>query len=135
MPKTEIHCRHNTAGLFLLLIGSALVIIGCESLYHTIGLTDEQTAQQLAADQEALQGLLTTGRTTLYDIIVTIMAGGGTILSGLLAKWLGTERKITTAMIQGIESADPGTVKEEVQKKAIAAGVESKLHSRVVALT
>lgn len=134
-PTATLNCKHNTAGLIFIAIGSIFILVGCTKLYDSLGLNPEQTAAQVAEDQEAIQKIIGQTRITTTEIITTALAGVGAILSGLLAKWLGTERKITTALITGIEAADPGAVKEEVQKKAIAAGVEPQLHAKVVALT
>lgn len=133
--ETTIHCTYKTAATILLIIGCLFSFYGCAQLYRTIGLNEEQTATQVAEDQEATQQIIHQVRWTAHEIISTTVAGLGAILSGLLARWLGTERKITTAMITGIEAADPINIKESVQAKATAAGVETKLHARVVALT
>lgn len=134
--KTAIlNCSYHTAGLTFIILGSFFLLTGCAGLYKILGLTPEQTATQVAQDQDATQQIIQQVRWTTHEIITTTLAGAGTILSGLLARWLGTERKITAALITGIEAA-PGTgVKESVSAKATAAGVEPKLHARVVALT
>lgn len=128
-------CSYQTAGIIFIVLGCLFVTVGCEKLYSTIGLSDEQIAEQTAQDQEAIENIIETGRTQIYDVVVTILAGTGGILSGLLAKWLKTERKITTAIIQGVETASSDNVKTSIQQKATAAGVENELHTRVSALT
>ena len=132
---TTLNCSHNTAGLILILIGSLFAFIGCTQLYKTIGLTDEQAADQVAKDQSDRQQIIEGIRFTTTELITTAIAGIGAIASGILAKWLGTERKITTALITGIEAVESVNVKESVQAKATAAGVETALHSRVLSLT
>lgn len=133
--SAQLKCTHNTAGLFFILLGTLFALVGCHQVYKFVGLSDEQAAAQVAQDQQATQQVIEQARLTAYDIITTTIAAVGSIASGLLAKWLGTERKITTALIQGIESGETLGVKEAVQQKATAAGVESVLHARVQALT
>lgn len=135
MQTSTLQCRHQTAGLIIIIIGLLFITIGCEKLYRTIGLTEQQTTEQLAQDRAAIEGILNTSRSQLYDIIMTIIAGTGATLSGVLAKWLKTEKKITKAIIQGVEAAEQTTVKAAIQEKATAAGVEAKLKVRVNALT
>lgn len=125
----------NAAALLLIFLGSTLFLIGCAQLYKMIGLTEEQTAAQVAQDQAAIQQTIEQVRWTTHEIITTALAAAGTIASGLFARWLGTERKITTALIGAIEHADNTTTKEIITTKAISAGVESKLNARVRALT
>jgi len=133
--KTLLNCSTTTTFVFFTLIGSLFILVGCSALYRAIGLTDEQAAAQLAKDQAARQEITNKLRLTITEIILTITSGLGALASGFLAKWLNTERKITTALITGIESAEPGNIKKEVQAKATAAGVESALHARVLKLT
>lgn len=63
------------------------------------------------------------------------MAGAGAILSGLLARWLGTERKMTNTLITAIETNDSNTLKEIIKAKATKNGIQPKLEARVQALT
>lgn len=135
LQSTVLRCSQKTAVILFILIGSLFILIGCEQLYKMIGLTEQQTAAQIAQDQEAAQQIIQQVRWTTHEIITTALAGAGTILSGLLARWLGTERKITTALITGIEKTNNSNVKESVNRTATAAGVEPQLHTRVVALT
>ncbi|MBA7687106.1 hypothetical protein ES703_95566 [subsurface metagenome] len=133
-PAT-LKCTHRTAGLVFIILGTFFLLTGCAALYKIIGLTPEQTAEQVAQDQDATQQIIQQVRWTTHEIITTTLAGAGAILSGLLTRWLGTERKITTAMITGIEKSTDSTVKQNVKAKAIAAGVEPQLAARVRALT
>lgn len=132
---TFLACNYHTAGIIFILLGCVFLFVGCTQIYRILGLTDEQAAQQTAQDQETRQELIQEFRLTTTELVSSAIAGAGAILSGLLAKWLGTERKITTALITGIEAADVGNVKESISAKATAAGVETKLHARVLALT
>lgn len=134
--KTAIlHCTQTTATLVFILIGSLFLFTGCVQLYKILGLTEEQTQEQVAEDQKTIIRTITQVRTTAAEIITTAVAGLGAIASGFLAKWLHTERKITQVLITGVESAHETNVKETIKAKATAAGVEPKLAARVRALT
>ena len=128
-------CTQTTATIVFILVGSLFIFIGCTQLYKTIGLTDEQAAYQVSQDQNATGQIIQQVRWTTHEIITTAIAGAGTLLSGFLARWLDTERKITTAMITAVEADAQTSVKEAIQAKATAAGVETQLHARVVSLT
>ncbi|MBA7700925.1 hypothetical protein ES703_109651 [subsurface metagenome] len=121
--------------ILFIFIGSLFCLAGCAQLYKLIGLTPEQTADQIGKDQKAIAKVLDTARLDITQLITTIIAGIGAIASGFLAKWLGTERKITKVLITGIENADTTEVKQAVKANALSAGVESQLHARVKALT
>jgi len=135
MSKTFLNCSQKLAFFTFLLIGVLFIAVGCAGFYKALGFTDQQITEQIAQDREAIKIILEQGRWTAHEIITTTLAGLGTILSGFLAKWLGTERKITSALITGVEAGDVGNVKETIKNKATAAGVEPILHRRVIALT
>ncbi len=140
-----------TATIFL------FIIIGCTSLFRSAGLTDDQAQQQtlqlktalIDATTEAIAtvqtGLaeghdlktiaLNTTSTFLWKIIAAAGATVGVVLNGLLAKWLTTEKKMNKALITGVESNPAGNVKESIEARATALGVENALHKRVKALT
>ena len=119
----------------LIAIGVCFVLIGCTQFYRTIGLTDRQATTQVAEDQAVAIRVIESGRELLWQVISVAVAGVGAVLTGLLGRWLGTERKMTRAMIRGIEATTSDKVKASVQAMARAAGVEGKLHKRVRALT
>jgi len=133
--QTFLRCSQTTATITFILIGILFTLTGCAQLYKLVGLTEEQTQEQTAKDQKTIIRTITTTRNTAADIITTAIAGLGAIASGLLAKWLGTERKLTKALITGIENAQDISVKASVKDKAMDAGVEPILHRRVQALT
>ena len=135
MKNTALHCTQKTAAILFILIGSLFTFTGCIQLYKLLGLTEEQTQEQVAEDQKTIIRTITQVRTTAAEIITTAVAGLGAIASGFLAKFLHTERKITTILIKGIETGENPTVKEAVHSKAVAAGLEPKLAARVQALT
>ncbi len=132
---TILQCSHRTAYVTFILIGSLFILAGCAQVYKALGLTEEQIDEQVSEDQQTIIKTITQVRTTTAEIITTALAGLGTIASGFLAQWLGTERKITAALITGIEKAAPGSVKETVHQKATDAGIEKQLSKRVAALT
>lgn len=134
-PKTVLQCSQTTATIVFILIGTLFILTGCAQIYKSLGLTEEQIDEQVSEDQKTIIRTITQVRTTTAEIITTAVAGLGTIASGFLAKWLGTERKITAALITGIESAGDLRAKESVKAKATASGIESALHARVVKLT
>ena len=159
MPKhlVILRCSRTTA---LITIGASIclfILIGCQSLFRSAGLTNEQAAEQTtqlkAALTDATAAAITdiqtglaeghdlktiavkTGSVFLWKIIAAAGATAGIVLNGLLAKWLSTEKKISKTLITGIESNNTNDLKKTIQTKAIAAGIEGKLHSRVKALT
>lgn len=155
--QTFLRCSRTTAAIIIFATIALFLLIGCHTLFKSAGLTDEQAAEQTAelqktisfATSEALETIqrglseghdlktiaVKTSSAFLWKIITAAGATVGVVLNGLLAKWLTTEKKINKAMITGIESANDSTVKESVHAKAITAGIESKLHARVKALT
>lgn len=135
MTETVIHCRHNVAAWLLIFVGMIFVLIGCENVYRWFGFTEEQVAEQTAKDAAAVEDVVEHGREIGWQIATTVIAGVGAVVSGLLGKWLGTERKISRAVIAGVEAADKQNVKEAIKREALSLGVESKLHKRVEALT
>ena len=133
--QTILRCSHSAAFLIFFTIGGLFTYVGCSQIYKIIGLTDDQVATQVAADQTDRQKIIEGIRITTTDIILTTIAGLGAIASGFLAKWLGTEKKINKAIIAGVESAGNPSAKEAIHKAAVAAGIQSKLHARVKSLT
>ncbi len=136
MPQaTLLKCSQSTATFLFILLGSLFVFAGCAQLYRSIGMNEDQVSEQVAADQEVRGAIVNTIRTTSTDMISTALAGLGAIVSGFLAKWLGTERKMTKALIAGVELNDSKSTKESIHSIATASGIEKKLHKRVVSLT
>lgn len=118
-----------------ILIGSLFTLAGCAQLYKFLGLTKQQTQNQIEKDQTDRQKIIEGIRLTTTELITTAIAGAGAILSGILAKWLGTERKITNTLITAVEKSATDTVKETIHNFAGTAGIEPQLHKRVKALT
>lgn len=152
-----LKCSRTTAIITIAASICLFLLIGCASLFRSAGLTDEQAAAQTAELQkvitlagsealETIQSGLSEGHdlktiavkassTSLWKIIAAAGAALGIVLNGLLAKWLSTEKKITTAVITGVEDAHASDVKASIKRNATAAGIESKLSARVKALT
>jgi len=125
----------RTAPLTLICLGILFSMVGCAQFYKMIGLTEKQTTDQVSEDQKVIIRTISEVRTTAADIVSASVAGLGAIASGLLARLLGTERKITKALIVGIEKTPELDTKKNVRDQAISAGVEKALHKRVVSLT
>lgn len=133
--QTFLRCSQTTAFFLFILIGLLFILAGCAQLYKFLGFTDQQTQDQLTKDQESEKQIIETFRLTTTELITTAIAGLGAIASGFLAKWLGTEKKLTKVLITGIEKAPNSNVKESIKTQALSAGIESQLHARVKALT
>ena len=130
-----LNCTRTTAMVVFILVGCLFCLAGCAQLYKFIGLTEEQTQEQLAADQKTIIRTITLTRNTAADIITTAVAGIGTIVSGFLAKWLHTEKKLTNTIIRGVEIGSESHVKRSIETAAGKAGIEKQLNARVKALT
>ena len=150
-------CRHNWIFYVMLSLGLVFIIVGCAGVYRTLGVPDEQAANQGALDEAAITAAVTEGMTEFtnqlaagqplpaaaasagsalaWKLATILLGGAGTIISTLLAKWLGTERKITSSIIRGVEKGDKPGIKESIKAEAMSAGVEVALHKRVTALT
>ena len=107
---TILRCSQTTATILFILVGSLFLIAGCAQFYRSLGMSADQVLEQVAADQQAKEQIFQGIRYTTTEIITTAIAGLGAIASGFLAKWLGTERKITKVLITGIEAADSGSI-------------------------
>lgn len=156
-PLTFLHCSHRTAALVLCTIFSLFLLIGCAALLRKTGIPQDEAdrlaaiAEQNLADAaaEAVENIKTglaqgqdvksivveTGSAFAWKLTTIAASTIGAVLSGLLAKWLATERKISKACITAIEKTNNISTKEYVQKKATAAGVQKQLDRRVQSLT
>ncbi len=158
MPKhLVLNCSRTTATIIIFVTIFLFILIGCQSLFRSAGLTHEEAALQIAQLEAALadatsaaiadiqtglaQGhdlktiAVKTSSAFLWKIIAAAGASVGVVLNGLLAKCLSTEKKITKAMIKGVQSNSTNDVKQNIKAQATAAGVENALHKRVKALT
>ncbi len=159
MPKPIVilRCSRNTAMLIITATIFLFIVIGCQSLFRSTGLTDEQALEQTAqlkaalitATSEAVATVQTgleeghdlktiavkATSSFLWKMIAAAGATVGVVLNGLLAKWLSTEKKINKALITGVEKSNNTDTKETIASIAGAAGIEPQLHARVKALT
>lgn len=154
---TTLNCSHRSALTILAAIAALFLLIGCASLFRSAGLSPEQAAlqsaelhHQITAAATAAVADIQTGLAQGHDLktiavnttsafawkIATIAASTiGTLLSALLAKWLGTEKKINKALIVGVEDGDDTSAKKHIHSAALTLGVEPQLNKRVRALT
>jgi len=152
-----LNCSRTTATVIISVTIFLFILIGCQSLFRSAGLTDEQAAQQTAQLKSALEGAtaaaiadiqtgleqghdlktiaVKTSSAFLWKIIAAAGATVGVVLNGLLAKWLRTEKKITKVLITGVEKTNSTDLKQSIAAAAGAAGLEPQLHARVKALT
>lgn len=158
MPQsTHLKCSRRKAYFVIVLIALLFILIGCGALLRKTGVPPEEAAKISAEFKEELsdsvteavaeiatavaegQDLKTAAIRTTTSMIWKIATAGasvlGVALSSLLGKWLKTERKITTAMIKGVELNSSNTTKEVIKQTALKAGIEKQLHRRVVSLT
>ena len=54
LQSTVLRCSQKTAMILFIFIGSLFCLAGCAQLYKLIGLTPEQTADQIGKDQKAI---------------------------------------------------------------------------------
>lgn len=155
--QTFLRCSRQTATVTIFAIFLLFLIVGCASMLRKAGMTNDQATDQAAqitaalgdAAAEAVADIQTrlaqdkelpaiaTETASAFAWKITAIAAStiGAVLSALLAKWLSTERKMTTAIITGVEDAHASDVKASIKRNATAAGVESNLNARVKALT
>ncbi len=155
--QTFLRCSRKTAIIIILTIFVLFLAIGCAAMLRKAGLTPDEADRQAAIAQAALtdaaaeavaniqtglaQGddlktiAIKTGSAFAWKIAALAASTIGAVLSALLAKWLGTERKINQVLITGIEKTANQATKETIHNKATAAGIEPQLHARVKALT
>lgn len=155
--QTFLRCSRRTATIILTIIILLFLAIGCASILRKAGLAPNQADEKAAAVKAALvdaaaeavadiqEGIaqgktpqtiaLETGSAFAWKMATLAASTIGAVLSALLANWLRTERKISAACITAIEKANDTTVKESVKDESFLAGVQSKLHRRVKALT
>lgn len=109
----------------------AVIVIGCGTLYKTLGLPPEQVEVQVAKDAVIVEAVVEQTRNTFWPILSAAIGCAGTLVSALLAKLLVTERKMTGAMIAGVEKAGNGDAKKAVTVESLRRGVGVQLAKRV----
>lgn len=111
------------------------VAIGCGTIYKAMGLPPEKVTEQTAKDEVVIVEAIEQGRDIIWPIVSTAMAGVGAMTSGLLLKWLSMERRITGAMIAGVEKSNDGNAKQAITVESLKRGVGMQLNKRVRKLT
>jgi len=106
-----------------------------EAIREAVAAGVSDFAAQLGSGVPIQGAAVSAGGTLAWQLATILLGGAGTIVSTLLAKWLGTEKKITTSLIRGVEKGKGGSVKETIKAEATSAGVEAELHTRVASLT
>ena len=66
---TILRCSQTTATVLFILIGSLFLAAGCAQFYRAIGFTEDQTADQVAADQADRQKIIEGIRLTTTELI------------------------------------------------------------------
>lgn len=119
----------------LIFLGVLFLLIGCGPIYKSLGFTDVEAEEQVAKDKAEIIDAIENSRAIFWQTVSGALAGLGAIVSGLLGKWLSTERKVSSTLIKGIETAKAESVKETVHKLSVVNGVEKTLAKRVDAIT
>ena len=116
-------------------IGFTTSLLGCATWYEQMGFTKDESQALAAKDRTKFLEVKQQADSIFWESMSVAIAGAGTLLSGLLGKYLLSERKISKAVILGVENAANDEVKATIEKTAIALGVEDKLSKRVESLT
>lgn len=130
--QTSEHCLVLVI-LFVFL--SACLLTGCQSLVDLLqegGMDLDQVSQD--AHTFALDEV-EHWTDFAWQLVTVFVSGLGAGVAALLSKWLIKERKISRAMIEGIEASNPANVKNSICKYAGIHGVQTALHKRVKQLT
>jgi len=128
--------RHRTAAVCLTLFCCLLFAgLSCAPLMRSVGLDEQEIADIHGIAVDELDAVKDVGRVALSEVITAVIAGVGAVTSAVLARMLTTERKISKAVIAGVEAGDTSETKAAIQKAAVAAGVEDPPHKRVQSLT
>ncbi len=111
------------------------LFVGCQSILRLIGYTtaDIDKIQDQAADEDR-PGPVDVDL-EIWQAITAATGLTGTLLSALLLRWLGIERKMVKAVILGVEESNPNTLHTSITANAKKLGVQKKLASRVSKLT
>lgn len=128
--------RHKRLSLALVVLILALfLVVGCTGILEGLGMNEQEIQEIKETTLAEVEKTKRAGRTALYEILSTVVAGVGVVTSTFLAKLLAAERRMNKAVIEGVEATNEGSPKAEIHKAAVKAGVEDKLHKRVTALT
>ncbi len=143
---------------FLLIISIACsMFYGCAAMYRRMGYSAIDAEAEAQTDRDAIAAAVTEGITagqlekaerTEYiqaklkaarSGLWQALAAGVAALSGVVTTTFGyllkRERKVTAAVITGVEKANSESTKASIKLTALAAGVETTLNKHVRALT
>lgn len=121
--------------LCLMIITGLFLVVGCGSFYKILGVPPAEVDKLVQDDSLRTLQAVQEGRTIFWQAATAVMSSLGAVVSVLLGKYLQVERKMSKAMIMGIEKVEGNTVKGEVAKQAARYGVDDSLKKRVIKLT
>ncbi len=127
--------RMTRVSVYIGVILFCFVFIGCQGIYKALGVPADKAAELGALDQEKTLAAVEAGRDIFWQTVSALVAGVGAVTTTVLGKWLSTERKITTAVIKGVEKAKEDNVKVSINTIATNLGIEANLSKRVAKLT
>ncbi|GAI72736.1 unnamed protein product [marine sediment metagenome] len=100
-----------------------------------IGVPPAEADELVKDDSLRTFQIVQEGRTIFWQAATAVMGSLGAVVSVLLGKYLSVERKMSKAMIMGIEGVEGTGVKGKVAKQAARYGVDNPLKRRVAKLT
>lgn len=127
--------RHKSACTALAVFCLGLfVLAGCAAMLEKLGMSPQEAAE--SAEKMGAAAVETARRVggPAGELIALAVATAGAVLSGILAKLLLGERKISRVIIQGVEAADVEAVKVAVAAAANDAGISGAVDRRVQAV-
>jgi len=96
-----------------------------------IGIPESEVSKLVEDDSVRTLRIVQEGRTVFWQAATAILGSLGTAVSVLLGKYLNTERKLTKAVILGVEDAGSDSAKATIANKATKLGVSKLLAKRV----
>ena len=120
--------RTLTTGVLLaVFIVNIFIVAGCRSMYEKMGFTEQQISEQMDEDKDLLIRTITETRSIFGDIVLSVLAGLGALLSGWLGIKLNTANKTSVVLADAIKTNTNGETKAAVINKAASAGVGTKV--------
>jgi len=80
----------NRIKVCLAVIIFCFLTLGCGGLYKAVGLNEGQVADLVQDDQIKTVTAIGEVRDIFWQTVSIVLAGVGTVTTGLLVKWLGT---------------------------------------------
>ena len=125
----------NVVCWLLILGGFAYLLVGCADVYRSLGMTDEEAVEQQGKDTVEIIKAIESGREVFWQAATAIVTGLGAVISAVLAKWLGTEKKVSGAAISAVVRDGNGDVLKLLRAEAAAQGVGKTMANRIDAAT